>query len=443
MSVRVAIRSDRRLFHDALAACLTACPDTVVVGHVTTGRDLLDLCRLRTPDIIVFDAGPDIATVGWSLAELVARYPKIRLIVTYEQLTRAGVTIAARLGIEALIPHSHGLAALLATLRHHAELLTTTPAATEPELPIRPPGRRGGFDHGLTDREREIITLLGAGHTAGRVAQLLSISPGMVESSKRRIYRKMGVASQSHAISRAALLGLMDRPAPRRPPRAPADGPLCVSIIGPDTGLLRRITATLADRQVPFQQHNGVHAHSNGAVDSHDGGQPRPAVAIIGDPEPDIWIAIEKIDIPVLMVTSRQVSPVDAVDAITRGVVAMIAAQRVEQDLVPALTLTVSGHLTISAALGHSLVAEIRARPGGISAALPAITPREHDILDSIASGHSVRQTARALGIAEKTVENIQARLFRKLGVHNRAGAVAAAHGLGLLDGNGANHTAG
>jgi DNA-binding CsgD family transcriptional regulator len=44
-----------------------------------------------------------------------------------------------------------------------------------------------------------------------------------------------------------------------------------------------------------------------------------------------------------------------------------------------------------------------------------------------------VRQTARALGIAVKTVENAQGHLFRKLGVHNRAAAVATAYALGLL----------
>jgi hypothetical protein len=37
------------------------------------------------------------------------------------------------------------------------------------------------------------------------------------------------------------------------------------------------------------------------------------------------------------------------------------------------------------------------------------------------------------LGIAPKTVENIQTRLFRKLGVANRAGALAVADAFGLL----------
>jgi len=49
--------------------------------------------------------------------------------------------------------------------------------------------------------------------------------------------------------------------------------------------------------------------------------------------------------------------------------------------------------------------------------------------------GHSIRQTARALGIAPKTVENVQTRLFRKLGVRNRSGALAVADAFGLLPG--------
>jgi FixJ family two-component response regulator len=60
------------------------------------------------------------------------------------------------------------------------------------------------------------------------------------------------------------------------------------------------------------------------------------------------------------------------------------------------------------------------------------LVPSTHG-LESIALGHTVRQTTRALGIAPKTVENTRARLFGKLGVRSRAGALAAAYSLGLL----------
>ena len=63
---------------------------------------------------------------------------------------------------------------------------------------------------------------------------------------------------------------------------------------------------------------------------------------------------------------------------------------------------------------------------------LPELTARESDILQSVARGDSIRQTARALGISPKT-ENTQTRLFRKLGVRNRAEAFAVVDALGML----------
>lgn len=61
------------------------------------------------------------------------------------------------------------------------------------------------------------------------------------------------------------------------------------------------------------------------------------------------------------------------------------------------------------------------------------LTPREHDVLSSIADGRTIRQTARMLGIAAKTVENTRARLFRKLGARNRSQTLTIAYRLGLL----------
>ena len=86
-------------------------------------------------------------------------------------------------------------------------------------------------------------------------------------------------------------------------------------------------------------------------------------------------------------------------------------------------------HLVARAASLGVLTGGLAGPPAGVE-----LTAREADILVSISLGHTVRQTAQSLGIAPKTVENTQARLFSKLGVRNRAGALAAAYALGLLE---------
>ena len=65
--------------------------------------------------------------------------------------------------------------------------------------------------------------------------------------------------------------------------------------------------------------------------------------------------------------------------------------------------------------------------------ARPTLTPRETEILRQIAAGHSSKQIAHALTIAEPTVKFHIRSLFNKLGADNRAQAVALALQQGLL----------
>ncbi len=61
-----------------------------------------------------------------------------------------------------------------------------------------------------------------------------------------------------------------------------------------------------------------------------------------------------------------------------------------------------------------------------------ALTPREQEVLDRIVQGASNKEIARELGVAEVTVKLHMRRILQKLGVRNRAGAVAVALARGL-----------
>jgi DNA-binding NarL/FixJ family response regulator len=67
------------------------------------------------------------------------------------------------------------------------------------------------------------------------------------------------------------------------------------------------------------------------------------------------------------------------------------------------------------------------------SAGRAALSPREREVLKSVAGGATNREIAEALDIGEETVKTLVTRVFQKLGVHKRAEAVSAAHEQGLL----------
>ncbi len=68
-------------------------------------------------------------------------------------------------------------------------------------------------------------------------------------------------------------------------------------------------------------------------------------------------------------------------------------------------------------------------RPSGQS----ALSPRERQVLELVASGATNREIASALGLGAETVKTLLARTFAKLGARKRAEAVSAAHARGLL----------
>lgn len=64
----------------------------------------------------------------------------------------------------------------------------------------------------------------------------------------------------------------------------------------------------------------------------------------------------------------------------------------------------------------------------------PGITAREREVWRLIATGATVRDIARHLGLAESTVDSHKSRLMRKLGVHKSVELVRLAVRLGLVD---------
>src|ERR1700745_3451670 len=161
-----------------------------------------------------------------------------------------------------------------------------------------------------------------------------------------------------------------------------------------------------------------------------------PIVAALVDPAPSDWDLVAEMGIPAVLVHSQPLDSPDLAEALANGASALVAADRVGDHFLPVLRMVDQGYLVVDSMPMRPLIGVVQARwdePGTGSGGLPELTSRESDILRSLASGHSIRQPARALGIAPKTVENVQTRLFRKLGVRNRSGALTVADAFGLL----------
>ncbi|MFH8518201.1 response regulator [Streptomyces gelaticus] len=115
---------------------------------------------------------------------------------------------------------------------------------------------------------------------------------------------------------------------------------------------------------------------------------------------------------------------------ITRAVEAgatgyLLKAERPEE-LFAAIRSAAQGRTTLSPPVASRVMARMR-KP------LPTLTDRELDILAQLSQGLGNRDIARALFISEATVKTHLGRIYDKLGVDTRAGAVAVAKEQRLL----------
>jgi DNA-binding NarL/FixJ family response regulator len=416
VTVRVAVQSSRRLLRDTLSACLAIRPDVTVVGKVAEPEGMAQLCELRRPDVVIIDAGPRLGEISLLVGKLIRRFPELNVIATYRDATERDVAAACKAGVTSLVPESHGLTAVLALLR-------------------RKQGRHARTGKGgLTDRELEIVVLAGSGHSVPEIADLLGISPLTVENLKRRIYAKLDVSSSAQAVSRAASLGILDRrgPAPGRRSTSP-DFPVLTVLSGQRCPAFDHVVSTLLAGKLPF-----VNVHRPGPVGgSHWARWHRgPVVAVVVDAEPRDWELAAELSVPAIGVHSRPLGAPEMAEALGNGASALVPADRIGDHFLSVLRMVSQGYLVVDSSPMRPLIGAVRARwdqrvPG--RGDLPELTAREIDVLRSVARGYSIRQTAAALGIAPKTVENTQTRLFSKLGVRNRSGALTVADAFGLL----------
>ncbi len=426
VTVQVAVQSSRRLLRDTLSACLAVRPDITVVGKVAEPDAIFELCELRHPDVVILDAGPRLREISERVAALTRRFPELNVIVTYREASEQDLAAACRAGVASLVPESKGLSAVLALLR-------------------RSRGRHAkDSPGGLTDRELELVVLTGSGHSVAEIAALLGISPLTVENLKRRVYAKLDVSSSVHAVAKAVSLGMLEpqaapetarRPPPARRPQPDGDSVVLTVVSGQYCSALDQVVGALVSSPLPF-----VLVRRPGPVaDTHWARWHRgPIVAVLVDPVPQDWDMVAELGVPAILVHSKPLDPPELAEALACGASSLVSADRIEDHFLSVLRMVGQGYLVVDSMPMRPLIGAVRARwdersPGRLE--LPELTARESDILRSLSSGHSIRQTARVLGIAPKTVENVQTRLFRKLGVRNRSGALAVADAFGLLPG--------
>nr|WP_279591231.1 response regulator transcription factor [Modestobacter marinus] len=198
---------DHRLFRESLGALLAVHEGIEVVAEGADGEEAVRLARTHRPDVVLLDVEMPGQSVLTSLVEIRSASPSTRIIV----LTMHENTPLAR---QLLLRGAS--AYLIKTIGHH-ELVAAIRAATDRDQDlITLSVSRGGLA-GLTtssgptlsEREVEVLGLVGKARSNAAIAAELRISEGTVKRHLSNINAKLGSTSRLDAVRRATRARLL------------------------------------------------------------------------------------------------------------------------------------------------------------------------------------------------------------------------------------------
>ncbi|MFD5081374.1 response regulator [Kitasatospora sp. NPDC058201] len=227
MTVRVVLADDQPLVRAALEMVISETTDLEVVGEAGTGAEAVRLAGELRPDVVVMDIrmpGMD----GIEATRLVTAGPepaRVVVLTTFDEdeyvyaSLRAGASgflvkdmaLDDILAAVRVVAAGDALIAPSVTRRLIAEFAgrpEPAPAPASAAAPVAAARRIGG----VTDREREILTLVGRGLSNGEIAGELVLSMATVKTYVTRLLSKLDARDRVHLVILAYEAGLVTLP---------------------------------------------------------------------------------------------------------------------------------------------------------------------------------------------------------------------------------------
>jgi DNA-binding NarL/FixJ family response regulator len=214
VDIRLLVVADQPLFTEGIISALMR-RGCEVIGRATSGAEAIEMVRTEPPDIVLLDTAlsdGDAVSVGRTIMEA-SPDTKVIAFVDSRDIDIQRTAVAA--GFHGVLTKdcSGGrvVGSVLLIAADHVVIpqetrLVLNLAEREPEAPEVISAR-------LTDREREILSMLASGMATEQIALALTLSPNTVRSHVQNIRTKLKVHSRLEAVLFAFRHGVVESPA--------------------------------------------------------------------------------------------------------------------------------------------------------------------------------------------------------------------------------------
>ena len=212
--IRVLICDDQQVVCEGLRTILTSSPDIEVVGLAHDGAQALELTASTRPDVVLMDLKMPVVNGVQATRELHARFPAVRVLVLTTYDVDQWVFDAIRAGASGYLlkdsPREALVAAVVGTAAGKTHIDPSVAGRLFNHIAQGTPGPESAVLESLTERERQVLSLLGRGLSNAAIAGHLHVAEGTVRNHVSAVLSKLDLADRTQAALLALRCGLVD-----------------------------------------------------------------------------------------------------------------------------------------------------------------------------------------------------------------------------------------
>jgi len=210
VEVTILLVDDHPMFRQGLRALLDGEEDLRVVGEAGDGREAMDRVRELSPDVVVMDISmPDLDGIT-ATRQILAESPETRVMALSIHSGKRFVQDMLRAGAVGYVLKESAPEELVRAVKQVLQGGKYVSASiAERLLREQETGPQGLPHETLSDREYQVLCLIGSGKTVTQIGEDLGLSVKTVATYRSRLLTKMSMSNSAEIIAYAIRHGLV------------------------------------------------------------------------------------------------------------------------------------------------------------------------------------------------------------------------------------------
>lgn len=208
-TIRILIADDHPVVRHGLRRIVEESPGLLVAGEADSGEAAVEQATRLALDIVLLDVSMPGPGMLETLGRIRAARPRLPILVlSVHPEDQYGIR-AMRAGAAGYLTKDNSPDELVAAIRQVMRGIPYVSPALAEALRARSGEKRGTVEAGLSDREHQVLVLLGEGRTIGEIALGLELSPKTVSTYRTRLIEKLRLRTSGDLIRYAVRHGLV------------------------------------------------------------------------------------------------------------------------------------------------------------------------------------------------------------------------------------------